>query len=313
MNKFRFIISALAIATFTFAFASISQAQSRTWVSGLGNDADPCSRTAPCRTFSGAYSKTAVGGEINVLDGGGYGTLTITDSITINGIGSLAGNLASGLSGFTINAPLTAKININNVSINGNSAAGGFHGIRILQAGSVNLEDLGIYNFTGDGISIIETSSVKVSINRVTIKDCTGAGIRADTSAGIARVNVRQTQVTNCGLGLNARRNSRMTIIDSTFALNSLGVHVEGNGGTAVAVLENCQITNNTGIGIQAGGGAATNNSVARISNNTINNNAGSGISIQANGAVESFLNNKIVGNNPDGCAGCVSLSGNIN
>jgi hypothetical protein len=313
MNRFRFTISVLAIAIFTFAFASIVQAQTRTFVSGVGNDANPCSRTAPCRSFAGAYIKTAVGGEINALDPGGFGGLTITDSITINGIGTMAGSLVAGSSGFTINASDTAKININSVLINGTSAAGGFHGIRILQANSVNIEDVNIYNFSGDGIFINETSNVKVSVNRVTIKDCTGAGIRAETSAGIARVNVRQTQVTNCGAGAIARRNSRMTITESTFALNSLGVHVEGNGATAVAVLENCQVTNNTGNGIQAGGGAATNTSVARISNNIITNNASTGVSIQLNGSVETFLNNKIVGNNPDGCVGCTSISGNIN
>src|SRR6266404_8242345 len=66
MNKFRFTLNALAIAIFTLAFASMAQAQAtRTWVSGVGDDANPCSRTAPCKTFAGAISKTAAGGEID--------------------------------------------------------------------------------------------------------------------------------------------------------------------------------------------------------------------------------------------------------
>src|SRR5207237_9723816 len=88
MNKFRFTINALAIAIFMIAFASFAQAQAtRTWVSGVGDDANPCSRTAPCKTFAGAISKTAAGGEIDALDPAGYGALTITNAITINGCG----------------------------------------------------------------------------------------------------------------------------------------------------------------------------------------------------------------------------------
>jgi len=80
MNKFRLTIKLLVIATFLLAFASMAQAQAtRTWVSGVGDDVNPCSRTAPCKTFAGAISKTAVDGEINALDPGGFGAVTITN------------------------------------------------------------------------------------------------------------------------------------------------------------------------------------------------------------------------------------------
>src|SRR5437588_7342631 len=116
MNKFRFTLNALAIAIFTFAFASMAQAQAtRTWVSGVGDDANPCSRTAPCKTFAGAISKTAPAGEISVLDPGGFGTLTIGKAITINGEGTLAGVLNASVPGFTINAATTDTVNINYV------------------------------------------------------------------------------------------------------------------------------------------------------------------------------------------------------
>src|SRR2546421_11375795 len=86
MNKFRFTIKLLVIATFMLAFASIAQAQAtRTWVSGVGDDVNPCSRTAPCKTYAGAISKTAAGGEIDCLDPGGFGAVTITNSILIDG------------------------------------------------------------------------------------------------------------------------------------------------------------------------------------------------------------------------------------
>src|SRR2546421_13089227 len=105
MNKFRFTINVLAIAIFTFAFASFAQAQvTRTWVSGVGDDANPCSRTAPCKTFAGAISKTAAGGEIDCIDSGGFGAVTITKAITIDGTGVMAGILNSLTNGVIVNA-----------------------------------------------------------------------------------------------------------------------------------------------------------------------------------------------------------------
>src|SRR5271156_5897788 len=85
---------------------SASHAQAtRTWVSGVGDDVNPCSRTAPCKTFAGAISKTATGGEIDVLDPGGFGTVTITKSITLDGGGGqVASVLTVGTPGININA-----------------------------------------------------------------------------------------------------------------------------------------------------------------------------------------------------------------
>src|SRR3981081_3924463 len=106
MNKFRFTIKLMAIAIFMFAFASMAQAQAtRTWVSGVGDDANPCSRTAPCKTFAGAISKTAIGGEIDCLDPGGFGAVTITKSITLDGShgGGFGGILASLTNGVIVN------------------------------------------------------------------------------------------------------------------------------------------------------------------------------------------------------------------
>ena len=113
------------------AFSMLSQllfAQAtRTWVSGVGDDANPCSRTAPCKTFAGAISKTASGGEINVIDAGGYGAVTITKSITIDGGGSMAFILSSGTNGIIINHA-DAVVTIRRITING--AGPGINGIK---------------------------------------------------------------------------------------------------------------------------------------------------------------------------------------
>src|ERR1700751_4382182 len=111
----------LGFLTPMLASAPAHAQASRTWVSGVGDDANPCSRTAPCKTFAGAISKTAAGGEISVLDPGGYGAVTITKSITINGDGTLAGILNSLTTGVIINAGANDVIVLRNISINGGS------------------------------------------------------------------------------------------------------------------------------------------------------------------------------------------------
>src|SRR5438128_9493795 len=104
MNRLRVTFCASVFATLTLAFTSLGQAQAtRTWVSGVGDDVNPCSRTAPCKTFAGAISKTALGGVINAIDSGGFGTVIITKSITIDGSGVLAGILAAMTNGININ------------------------------------------------------------------------------------------------------------------------------------------------------------------------------------------------------------------
>src|SRR6266550_4247623 len=104
MRKFMLPLGILVTMLSIFLWAGTAQAQApRTWVSGVGDDVNPCSRTAPCKTFAGAISKTAAGGEIDVLDPGGFGAVTITKSITIDGTGTFASILSSGVQGVIVN------------------------------------------------------------------------------------------------------------------------------------------------------------------------------------------------------------------
>src|SRR6202166_688627 len=104
----------------TMAIASIASAQAtRTWISGVGDDVNPCSRTAPCKTFAGAISKTAAGGIINCLDPGGFGAVTITKSITLDCTATLGSILSSGVQGIVVNALSTDKIVLRGLDING--------------------------------------------------------------------------------------------------------------------------------------------------------------------------------------------------
>src|SRR5687767_12503078 len=137
------VAMALAASSLGWAAPAFGQA-TRTWVSGVGDDANPCSRTAPCKTFAGAISKTATGGEISVLDPGGFGALNITKSITIDGAGTQASILALNTNGIIVNAP-AGTVNLRNLSINGANGTTG-NGIRILQAAAVNIENVTLMN-----------------------------------------------------------------------------------------------------------------------------------------------------------------------
>src|SRR5437868_12596468 len=109
---------ALALSAI-LATAAFGQA-TRTWVSGVGDDVNPCSRTAPCKTFAGAISKTAPGGEISVLDPGGFGAVTITKSITIDGGGGqVASVLVAGTNGIVVQAGANDVVTLRNIRING--------------------------------------------------------------------------------------------------------------------------------------------------------------------------------------------------
>src|ERR1700680_4142930 len=136
----------IGIAISLCAMTSAAQAQAtRTWVSGVGDDANPCSRTAPCKTWAGAISKTATGGEIDALDPGGFGTVTITKSITLDGGGGqVASILASpGVNGVNVSAA-GGVIILRNLRING---AGGATGVLISAAAAVVVEKCDIFGF----------------------------------------------------------------------------------------------------------------------------------------------------------------------
>ncbi|MBA4003937.1 MAG: hypothetical protein C0477_11035, partial [Delftia sp.] len=125
----------------------------RTWVSGVGDDVNPCSRTAPCKTFAGAISKTAAKGEINVLDPGGFGAITITKSITIDGSGgAIAGVLVSGTNGITVSANPSDTVVLRSLDINGVDQ--GLSGVNILQAGKVVVENVKIQGFAQAAVRV---------------------------------------------------------------------------------------------------------------------------------------------------------------
>ena len=240
-------IQSLAMAVLALALAAIPvQAQAtRTWVSGVGDDVNPCSRTAPCKTFAGAISKTAAGGEISVLDPGGFGALTITKSLTLYNDGAVGSILAAGTNGILINAAATDRIVIDGLEID--SAGTGLNGIRIINAGSVIVKDTVVRNFrggTGFGIDIQSASPIEVYLQNVTIMNCLG-GVNVSSAGVLNRVTIDGSHIVqNASFSLTSNGASARAVINGSVfrgavndlvssasgKINSLGTNLVGTG-----------------------------------------------------------------------------------
>jgi hypothetical protein len=303
----------LHIATLTvvlcLALTSLARAQSsRTWVSGVGDDANPCSRTAPCKTFAGAISKTAPFGEINAVDPGGFGTVTITKSITIDGTAQLSGILNSLTNGIIVNAAATDLVTLRRLDING--FGNGTNGIRILAAKRVVIEDCVIYGNggvspNGSGIQVATGTTVDVVIRNTVVRNNID-GLNVTTSAGVARVSIVNSAFVGNATGIHARANARITATQSLISANTgVGVFAEGVGGVAVINVSQSQISNNGGNGVQAGGGGSNSLSVVRLNDSDIIQNSGTGALVAASGEIDTWSNNRVIGNGADGCVGC--------
>jgi hypothetical protein len=278
--------------------------QSRTWVSGVGNDANPCSRTAPCKTFSGALSKTAAGGEIDVLDPGGFGTVTIGKSITIDGTPFLSGVLAASTTGITVSAGAGDVVILRHLDING--TATGLRGIRFLTGKALYVEDCQIYGFNGNpgrGIDFAPTTAsgnvaqlfVQNSDIRENLTVTTGGGIVLTPGAGISvKAVLDNVRIERNNVGLLANPGSAVIARHTTSVANRLeGFNATGNGTASTIFLDNCTSAFNGGNGLTATGAA----SIIRMTQCSITGNGGTGISASGGGQVLSFGTNNNDGN----------------
>ncbi|HKV09016.1 MAG TPA: right-handed parallel beta-helix repeat-containing protein [Thermoanaerobaculia bacterium] len=260
----------------------------RTWVSGVGDDINPCSRTAPCKTFAGAISKTAAGGEISVLDNGSFGAVTITKAITINGEGNLAGITNSLVNGIIVNAGVNDKIVIRGISIMG--AGNGTNGIRFLAGKDLTVEDVTIEGFTGRGIDMSHTTTAKLLVRNTKISEG-GTGVFVTTTSGQAQAMLEGVHLTGLTNGLETGANGRATITRSVVSGNASN-GILASGSLSRINVDGCQISFNDVAGVNA----TNSTSIIRLSDNEIvNNNAG--ISITAGASVESTGNNRVAGN----------------
>jgi hypothetical protein len=305
MRRISLTLVATSLALLLQAAPVHAQA-SRTWVSGVGDDANPCSRTAPCKTFAGAISKTIVNGEINCLDPGGFGAVTITKSITIDCHEMFGSILHSGTNGinipfnsFTAAGETRKTVRLRGLNLNGVDT--GVIGIRItggtIAGGVVIIEDCLIDgNFAGAalGISDERTAGGKLFISNTTTRNTGAKGITIDPGAGTVagqRIDATLDNVraqNSSQFGATFGNSARVMINRSVFSGNTgAGIAVQGVL-AAVEVNVSNSVASNNGIGVFNAGGTVT----IRLSNNDISFN-GTALS----GATQSFSNNRMQGN----------------
>jgi hypothetical protein len=280
-----------AVLTFTLLIAPAVHAQaSRTWVSGGGDDNNPCSRTAPCQTFEGALAQTAAGGEISVLDAGGFGTVTITKAITINGAGTLTSILSAGTNGIVVNAGVNDKVVIRNVSING--TGNGTNGIRFLAGKDLTLENVTIEGFTGRGIDMSVTTTTKMFVKNTRISEGgTGIFITSSGPGSQAQALLDNVQLTGLTNGLEASLGGRATVTNSMISGNASNGILASNATSRINV-DSCQISFNDVAGVNA----TASGSIIRLSDSAVvSNNAG--ISFAGGAVIETTGNNRVAGN----------------
>jgi hypothetical protein len=303
------LFAALGLIITPMLGVTSAQAQAtRTWVSGVGDDVNPCSRTAPCKTFAGAISKTAAGGEINCLDPGGFGAVTITKSMTIDCIGTLGSILAAGTNGVNVNdsataTPGTIVVNLKNLSIQG--AGTGLVGVNFTSGFSLHLDNVTIENFNGGsaiglrfapnnaGTRFLHVNNSFIWNNG--IAPSTGGGIvigpTAASAVSVAVVNNTKVEFGAKGIQADgATAATQLAVNDSAVSFNRGGGILYLNGATGM-VARTAVIGNST-VGVQSTGA-----SFVRLHGNNVSLNS---TGVGGGGTFRSNLTNYI-GGNPGG------------
>lgn len=311
MRRDMSLIALFAIVIGIMLMMSPAHAQAtRTWVSGVGDDVNPCSRTAPCKTFAGAISKTAAGGEINCIDAGAYGTVTITKSMIIDCENVQAGVLASGSNGIVVNAAATDVVVLRGLDITSGSAVPSLNGILFNNGASLHVEKCRIREYqaggtNGFGILFQPTGTAELYVTESDIVNngtgSTGGAIMVrPTGSGAAKAVVNRVHANNNATGITSSTASttgdafiiaRDSVAVGSTATGFAAISPGGANGNAGITLDRSASFNNA-TGISSSGSK----SFIVLSFSTITNNA-TGLSATSSGQILSFQNNTAVGN----------------
>lgn len=289
MTKIKSMLKALGVLSVCLICSSVAHAQAtRTWVSGVGDDANPCSRTAPCKTFAGAISKTAACGEISVLDPGGFGAVTITKSITIDGDGTLAGILAATVNGVIVNAGANDVVILRSISING--ACSGINAIRYLGGKHLHVENCTIYGFTNHGIDVsLPTSSTsELSVTNTSFTNINIVGIRIAAASGTPTAQISNVRINRAGFGVDVL-NGNATVAHS-FISHVTNQAIVAEGTSVINAVDSVLDNNGTGVS------AFTSGSTVNVANCDIFSN-GTGLTVVAGATGNRFGNSRIFQN----------------
>jgi hypothetical protein len=264
-----------------------ANAQSQSWVSGLGSDTNPCTRMAPCMTFAGAISKTTAGGEIDCLDPGGYGAVTISKAITIDCSGAFGLIQVSGSNAINVAAGASDKVIIRGLSFDGVSG-GGLNGIVFTSGAQLSVERCLIKGFSQDGIRVNLSASGAVYVTNTYITNVS-SGIVAQTTAGALTVTINQTTIANPAVyGFQAADGTLDVTITNTLIANAGTSAVIGSAGSPQINVDSSSVVDST-IAFHA----ASASTVIRVSNNNIYNDVTEFV-IVSGGAIETAKNNRV-------------------
>jgi hypothetical protein len=304
----RISLFSLALLALVFLLpGGAAQAQAtRTWISGVGSDANPCSRTAPCKTWAGAIASTAAGGEIDALDPGGFGGVTITKSITLDGGGGqVASVLVSGTNGINVTAASNDIVIIRNLRLDGllgngaSPGSAGINGIIFSSGAALILENVDIFGFNNWGINFAPSSVANLEVVNTVLANNGGGGILIAPAAN-ANISLSGVQVLNSGAGIRVNGSAAATTavaLDRSIIAGSAhaGIRARGTGG-AITFMINASNINGNLVGVQADGTGST----VYIGSSTVTGN-GTGVSPLSPGQILSNKNNQINGNGADG------------
>jgi Right handed beta helix region len=288
------IVSMAVAATLAMPLLSGAPAQAqatRTWVSGTGSDTNVCSRTAPCQTWAGALAKTAAGGEIDALDAGGFGPLTITQSITIDGGGGqVASTLAAGTNGIIVSAGATDIVVLRNLRFqgslgNGSGGSPGLNGILFTSGAQLIVDKCDITGFSANGINI--TGNGYAAVYNTSIANVGNAGVLALGSS--SQVKVENVRIDGSKFGVAIAAGSKLTFSHSVSSNATDGVEVDGGGNLFV---DNSVLSYNVN-GAAVGGGA----NFAMGNTDVTFNTTG----VAGGGTYNSYTNNRFFGNGSNG------------
>ena len=278
-------LAALGLIAALFAASPAFAQATRTWVSGVGDDANPCSRTAPCKTWAGAISKTTAGGEIDALDPGGFGAVTITKAITLDGGGGqVASVLVSGTNGIVVAAGATDVVILRNLRINGIKA--GLNGILYNSGAQLDVENCEIFGFTLAGINVSTTAVSELYVTNTFITS-SQTGISLSTTSQIFGA-MNLSYIVNPAInGVQVSGGTvNFAITNSTIASSNSAVLA--NSATARIDIDSSSVSGNN-----VAFNAAVSGAIIRVSNNTLTANT-SNFTIAAGATIASSGNNRL-------------------
>jgi hypothetical protein len=305
MRKIALALAILGTTLVSALYTAPAHAQAtRTWVSGVGDDANPCSRTAPCKTWAGAIAKTTAGGEIDALDPGGFGAVTLTKSITLDGGGGqVASILVSGTNGINVAAGASDVVIIKNLRFqgllgNGTGQAGtpGINAISYTSGAEVIVDRCEIYGFGTSGINVSLATTGFLEVNNTQFFN-NPVGIQATTTSGAAVVQVYNSNFVDTnvsgsvsGGGVLAKSGGVITVGNSNFFDLSYGAQVQSGGSLNV----------DTSLFSATANGILTNSGTTAYASN---NSFYAGSAFGGSGTVNTANNNKIGGSASAGSA----------